>query len=293
MLNFKKVEPKDIEAYKRFLKTGEMSCENTFVNLLVWQKTYNNMFAVCDGQFILKSGGIEGENFALPFGDDFEKGMELIIEYCGKKPDFWAQEGPRFEKFKALYGKEYSFEENRDAFDYIYLREDLANLSGKKYHSKRNHISAFSKKYVWRYENLNDNNVADFISCAEKWFKTREADRLLKAEEEGIHQILSNYKELSVLGGIIYVEDKPVAFTFGSAINNEVFDIHTEKALPEFAECYTVINREFAKNALSDYKYINREDDLGLEGLRKAKLSYKPHILLKKYFCKPVNSNED
>lgn len=294
MLQFKRVELKDFKVYNEILKTGEMSCENTFVNLLVWQKTYNNMFAVCDGQFILKSGGIEDENFALPFGDNLQKGMELIFEYCGdKKPCFWAQEGPRFEKFKALYGTEYSFEENRDAFDYIYLRDDLANLSGKKYHSKRNHISAFSKKYAWRYENLNDDNLVDFISCAEQWFKTRDADRLLKAEEDGIKTILGSYKELGISGGIIYVDNIPVAFTFGSAINEDTFDIHTEKALPEFAECYTVINREFAKNALGDYKYINREDDLGLEGLRKAKLSYKPHILLKKYFCKPVNSNED
>lgn len=288
MLEFKPFEPKDFEIYKQFLKEGEYSCENTFVNLLVWQKSYNNMFALCDGQFIVKSGGIEGENFALPFGDDFEKGMNLIFEYCGKMPDFWVQEGPRFAKFKALYGNKYSFQENRDAFDYIYLQEDLANLSGKKYHSKRNHISAFSKKYDWRYENLNDNNVTDFISCAEEWFKTRETDRLLKAEESGVKTVLQNYKKLGVLGGIIYVEEKPVAFTFGSAINREVFDVHTEKALPQFAEGYTVINREFAKNELSGYKYINREDDLGLEGLRKAKLSYKPQILLKKYYCKAV-----
>ena len=91
---------------------------------------------------------------------------------------------------------------------------------------------------------------------------------------------------LKVKGGAIIIEDSVVAFTLGSPINNDVFDIHIEKALKDYAEAYTVINNEFAKR-LIDYKYLNREDDMGLEGLRKAKLSYKPEIILNKYYCKP------
>ena len=176
---------------------------------------------------------------------------------------------------------------NRDAFDYIYLQSDLATLSGKKYHSKRNHISAFSKKYEWHYEAVNESNIDAVRECARLWYKEN-ADRMSKTmlcEQNGIELMLSNMQSLNIKGGAVFVEGKAVAFCLGSPINSKCFDTHIEKALSEYSEAYTVINREFAKNELDGYMYINREDDLGLEGLRRAKLSYKPAILLKKFEC--------
>ncbi len=291
MLEFKKVEIEDIDIYKKFSqKHRELSCENSFVNLLVWQCKYNNMMAVCDGQLIIKSGEGFNESFRLPFGDDFEKGIQLINEYCqGKTPKFWAPEGPLFEKFRQKFDGIYEFKEQRDAFDYIYLTEDLANLAGKKYHGKRNHINAFTKKWEWHYEPITAENVKDVKGCAERWYieNLQRLDSIMECEKNGINTILENMEKLSVKGGAIYVEGRVVAFTLGSPINDTIFDIHIEKALNDYAEAYTVINREFARNELQNYKYINREDDLGLEGLRKAKLSYKPEILLKKYYCRP------
>lgn len=290
MLYFKKIELTDIDVYNSFLKDNhEFSCENSFVNLLVWQCSYNNMMAVCDNQLIIKSGKGDNESFRLPFGDDFALGMKLITEYCGeKKPQFWVQEGPRLDYFKQSFNGDYTLTENRDAFDYIYKRTDLAELSGKKYHSKRNHISAFSKKYNWEYRTVSKENLADIKECCEQWYieNSERLDNFMLCEKNGVNTILENMEKLKVKGGAIYVEGKAVAFTLGSPINQDVFDIHIEKALPEYATAYTLINREFAKNELENYKYINREDDLGLEGLRKAKLSYKPEILLKKYSCK-------
>ena len=289
MLKFKKTEIEDIEVFKKYIGfSGELSCESAFVNLLVWQSAYNNMWAEEDGQLIIKSGKGEDSSYRLPFGDDFIKGIQLIREYSGEKyPDFWAQEGKRLDNFKAHFGDKYVFEENRDAFDYIYLREDLANLSGKRYHSKRNHISAFSKKQEWVFKAITAENIGDVKLCAEKWYMENAGreDRYLRCEKRGIETILDNMELLGVRGGAIYVEGKVVAFTLGSRISDDIFDIHIEKALSDYAEAYTVINREFART-LEGYKYINREDDMGLEGLRKAKLSYKPAILLKKYACR-------
>ena len=289
MLKFKKTEIEDIEVFKKYIGfSGELSCESAFVNLLVWQSAYNNMWAEEDGQLIIKSGKGEESSYRLPFGDDFIKGIQLIREYSGEKyPDFWAQEGKRLDNFKAHFGDKYVFEENRDAFDYIYLRSDLADLSGKKYHSKRNHISAFSKKHDWVFKPITPDNTADVKLCAEKWYKENadKEDKYLRCEKRGIYTILDNMELLGVRGGAVYVGGDVVAFTLGSRISDEIFDIHIEKALPDYAEGYTVINREFART-LTEYKYINREDDMGLEGLRRAKLSYKPSILLKKYACR-------
>lgn len=288
MLSFKKIEISDIEIYNEYMKNSdELSCENAFVNLLVWQPMYNNMLAEKDGMLIIKSGFEENESFRLPYGADLEKGIGLIREYLGSDPVFWTQEGPNLERFNNIFGKDYEFAESRDAFDYIYLQSDLANLSGKKYHSKRNHISAFSKKYDWHYETVNGSNIDAVRECARLWYNEN-ADRMsetMLCEQKGIETMLCNMEALSVKGGAIFVDDRVVAFCIGSPINSRCFDTHIEKALSDYSEAYAVINREFAKNELSDYKYINREDDLGLEGLRRAKLSYKPAILLKKYEC--------
>ena len=289
MLKFKKTEIGDIEVFKKYIGfSGELSCESAFVNLLIWQSAYNNMWAEEDGQLIIKSGKGEDSSYRLPFGNDFLKGINLIREYSGEEyPDFWVQEGKRLDNFKANFGDKYVFEENRDAFDYIYLREDLANLSGKKYHGKRNHISAFSKKHNWSFKPITAENTEDVKLCAEKWYKENadREDKYLRCEKQGVITILDNMELLGVRGGAVYVDGRVVAFTLGSRISDEIFDIHIEKALSDYAEGYTVINREFART-LTEYKYINREDDMGLEGLRKAKLSYKPAILLKKYACK-------
>lgn len=250
---------------------------------------YDNMYAVKDGMLFIKSGGVEEETFRLPFGGNLEKGLKILREYKGgKNPLLWVQQGERFIDFKLNFGDDYEFIPQRDAFDYVYLQSDLSSLSGKKYHSKRNHISVFSKQYEWQYKAITDENASDVLECMEKWY-TQNADRFnrhMQCEKDGIKIMLCNMQTLNISGGAIYVDGKVVAFTLGSPINRDVFDIHIEKALSEYATAYTVINNEFAKT-LTDYKYINREDDLGLEGLRKAKLSYKPNLLLKKYLCIP------
>ena len=286
MLNFKKIELNDIDSYRKFIvNSKEFSCENAFVNLLVWQCAYNNMMTEVNGQLFIKSGEKGRESFRLPIGGELREGIKLIEEYCGGKPRLWAQQGPILDEFMSNFGNEYTVESHRDAFDYIYLTEDLATLSGKRYHSKRNHISAFSKKYDWSYRTVNAENLEEIKDLAELWYNenSHRLNDSMRCEKNGINIILDNMEYLGIKGGAIYVENKPVAFTLGSPINKEVFDIHIEKALSDFGEAYTVINREFAKNELTEYKYINREDDMGLEGLRKAKLSYKPHILLEKY----------
>jgi len=288
MIEFKDIDLKDFEIYQSFFKdNSELSCEITFVNQLLWQKAYGNKMAVKDGILFIKNESANTVSFRLPKGGSLERGVELLKKYCGKMPNFWSEEGELFDRFCEKYKNEFEIYESREDFEYIYLSEKLANLSGKKYHSKRNHISAFSKKYNWSYKPITIENLDQVINCAEEWYKNRNElnDRFLECEKNGIAVILSNMEKLKAKGGAVYVDGKIVAFTIGSAVNENVFDIHIEKALEEYQGAYAVINREFARE-LIQYKYINREDDMGIEGLRTAKLSYKPEIILKKYFCK-------
>ena len=113
-------------------------------------------------------------------------------------------------------------------------------------------------------------------------------DKGVEVENASMKLLLPKMKKLGIKGGLIRVDGKVVAFTFGSPINDRVFDVQVEKALPEFRTAYSLINREFIANELSSFEYVNREDDLGLQGLRQAKLSYQPEILLKKYVIKDV-----
>ncbi|MDD6478550.1 MAG: GNAT family N-acetyltransferase [Oscillospiraceae bacterium] len=283
-----------IEDYKRiseFLNNdNENSCEDTFINLLVWQKPYETYYEIYEDCLIIRSFEGGDKTFRLPFGRDFEKGFSHIVEQSGgKMPKIWSPDGANFKKFKELYADKYEFIEDRDGFDYLYLRDDLVNLSGKKYHSKRNHIAAFSKAYDWRYESISNDNKAKIIECLEEWYQknSEKINIYTDAEKTGIFTVLDNLERLNVKGGAIFVGEKAVAFSLGSPINSKTFNVYFEKALPEYSGAYSVINREFAKYEAEGYTYINREDDMGIEGLRRAKLSYKPYELIKKYLCIP------
>lgn len=288
-MDFKKFEIKDKEKIEKFtLRDFENNCEFTFYNLLIWQENYGNRYIIKDNNMFIRVGEKGRYIYALPFGD-LKTGFAELRELSGEEyPDIWGQEGPQFEKFCKLYGEYYDIEEIRDEFDYIYLREDLQNLSGKKYHSKRNHISAFSKAHTWKYEEICESNLSEVKECAENWYKenSERQDSEMAAEKKGLAFLTDNMKALGITGGAIRSEGRIIAFTFGSAVNCETYDIYIEKALGNYSEAYTVINREFVSRLPQNIKYINREDDLGIDGLRKAKLSYHPYKLLKKYYCK-------
>ncbi len=288
MLKFRHITVKDkliIDSF--FAASNEISCEANFATLMIWQTVYGTEFCIEDDVLLIRMKGISVPAYSLPFGN-FERGVELIFAE-NPSPRFWIQEGERCDKFIKAYGDKYEICESRDAFDYLYLRSDLAELSGKKYQSKRNHISAFTRAHSWHYEPIAQDNIAAVKACADEWYADSGVndDKYLSAEREGINLLLDNMDMLGVRGGAVFTDGKVVAFTLGSPINGEIFNTHIEKALPDYSTAYAVINREFARS-LSGYTYINREDDMGLEGLRKAKLSYRPIRLIRKFRCDMV-----
>ena len=212
---------------------------------------------------------------------------------------FSEQQKNTFDDFLKKSGLPYSIEwkTNPADSDYIYLTQKLCDLSGNKLQKKKNHISQFKrrfKNYSFVYftkDNFTQKLYDDFLFVIENWIaqeKSGASDALISdyySEKESVKMALSNLKVFDFCGGILYIEDQPAAITLASKISQEVLDIHFEKCLSAAAAKggYAVINNLFAKEC-QNFTYINREEDLGIEGLRKAKLSYAPKIVLQKYY---------
>nr|MCR4790903.1 phosphatidylglycerol lysyltransferase domain-containing protein [Treponemataceae bacterium] len=177
---------------------------------------------------------------------------------------------------------------NRDDCDYIYLTNNLANLEGNDYHKKKNHLTHFMNAYgkSWLYKNVQeDQEWEDILNLADSWLEEKDQDDSLVDENIAIHKAVENHRKLNLKAGIIYIENEAAAMTIASPCSDSVMDILYEKALEEYAAegAYTAINYYFARNH-QEFMYINREEDLGIEGLRKSKLSYRPEILLDKFY---------
>ncbi len=292
MLEFKKADINDLEVIKEYyVRFKEFSCENTAVNILTWQNKFGFEFCVFEDMLFTKVKYGKNYVFCLPAAKNMKRAVELLKEYCESLKislDFIGAEGERLDLFKENFEEAFTFVETRDSFEYIYSSEQLANLSGKKLHSKRNHISSFKKKYNWSYEELKPENLNQALLMTEQWYNlnSEKSDKFMQIERDSVKLIFDNFENIDIKGGILKVDEKIVAVTFGSEINSEVFDVSYEKALTGYDGAYTMINNCFAAQTLKDYSLINREDDMGLEGLRKAKLSYKPQILLKKYLIR-------
>ena len=295
-LNFTAPTVSDYKALKQAISPfagGSMSCEITPLTLLIWEKYYHQKIAFFDDMLFVRLGQGKDIIYLLPFAKDMKKAIKILKNQAKAENiplTILAADGVRFDEFNSIFSEEFSQFESRDDFEYLYFTQKLANLSGKAFHPKRNHIAAFTKQYDWRYESISQSNVNDVLKMADEWTdqmaKIGGDAQSIMVENAALKTLLPQMETLNLKGGCIRVNGKVVAFSVGSPINDEVFDIHIEKALNDYRTAYAVINREFILNELKSYKYVNREDDMGIEGLRKAKLSYKPDILLKKYIIK-------
>ncbi len=266
-------------------------CDYSFGDMYIWKNIYNIRITHFDG-FVLSINGEDKPVYGFPVGDgDLKKAIESLVEDSQKYGVGLTMFGLNNEcvkKVEELFPDTFDFEPMRDSYDYIYLSSDLIDLPGKKYHGKRNHIVAFKRDNEWSYEPITAENIDECRAMNAEWERlNREKDPdAIDDELDAINLSFDNYFSLGFVGGLIRANGRVVAFTFGEEMNPEMFCTHVEKAYADVRGAYPMINREFAANALSKYKYINREDDTGSEGLRKAKLSYYPDILLEKYMAR-------
>lgn len=291
MLNFKEPTTEDIKRLRKILeKHGTMGCDCNPANIFIWRKKYNIRIAF-SGDFLIKSyfndNGVP-KGYCFPIGDgDLKKAIDEIFadaKQRGCKLVFTMLTEAQREALVTLTDNNYSFEELTGDEDYIYTNNNLLTLPGKKYHSKRNHISKFDRSYSdWKFVTINKNNIHDAVSVVDKWCENNNLDTSTYDEYYAVEETVKNYDLLKVHGGILYVGNHPVAMTMGSQINLTTFDVFFEKALTEYDGSYAKINNEFVKT-LVGFEFINREEDMGIESLRRAKLSYHPAVILKR-FC--------
>ena len=289
ILEFKPVTLAQKPLFESYLsKPEQRGSECAFSNLFVWRDCYNIFWCVAHGFLIVKVKRNEVDFFLQPFGgkdEDLPLLMEELKEYHEGKPFrlHGIYECTK-ERFSRVF-PELEFEEDRDNWDYIYLREKLAALSGRKYHGQKNHYNAFKKAYPdFVYEPITEENKAECLAFGEKWCDDRiDEDPTLICEKYAMQQAFSNFEALELRGGAIRINGKIEAFSFGKKINDDTAVLHVEKANGAIRGLYTAINKEFASHAWDDVTYLNREEDMGVEGLRKAKESYHPEFMFKKY----------
>lgn len=290
MIEFKPVTIADKELITSYIFPSERrDCDSAFANMCSWHFYNEYSYAILDDHLVIRMR-IDGERlvYSMPYGEGNVNGViGQLLKHTQEEGQSFYLRGI-FPETRDILEKNFptifDYELNRDYFDYLYLRSDLVELKGKNYHQKRNHVNQFKKEYNYRYAALTPDLFAQCLDFESQWCMAHGyvEDEGLKSERRALTFALHHFEELELLGGAVFVDDKMVAFTFGSPITSDTFGIHFEKADINIDGAYNIINQEFAAHIPAQYIYLNREEDLGKPGLRQAKLSYHPAILLEK-----------
>ncbi len=299
----------DFEYLRCNLETTNLFGSDTSIaNLFLLQEKYNTELKIHKNILFRYYYGTEnrtGYGFPLPMKNAPENWLKTALEHIFE--DSRTQKRPvafclLTSEQKALIndclarhfsGRSINWKTNRDDCDYIYLRSNLADLPGSQYQKKRNHISRFNRIYGtqgtnWDFKAYPENDIADdILTVSQKWYEENQGDseEVLRLEHESIEKALQNRELLNLCGGVLYINGQPAAMTLAAPVSPDVLDVIYEKSYGDFERngAYAVINQQFARRS-GDFLYLNREEDMGVEGLRKAKLSYKPEMILEKFY---------
>ena len=289
MIDFKPLALSQKEDFDKILQhCGVRGCEYNFANLYIWGRQKAAFYGdtlVFFSQFNRKS--------VYPFpvgGTDLKSAIDAIIHDAAVRGIPCRLTGLTQDDcavLERLYPGKFRYHFDRDFFDYVYSIEDLAELKGRKYQRKRNHLNRFYQEHPdFTVEPITDENLEAVKQLVQSWYDKRQADDPTSdtlMEQAAMKKALQYHKELGMVGLLLKDQGQPLAMTLGSFLSENTFDVNFEKAIDPAA--YPAINREFAcylRNQYAKLEYLDREDDMGLEGLRKAKISYLPHHMVEK-----------
>ena len=286
ILTFCTPELSDLTRVRETLFHVEQS-DLAFPNLYLLRHKYDTRIAFYRNwlfRYYAGNGRLRGYTF--PVGDNIDMNDALfhVEQHAGLHGNplhFCALTEENARLLKERYGDKISFSDDPGDADYLYRASDLTELAGTAYHKKRNQISRFERAHGnWSFVPMHDGNSADALSIARAWVEAQEPDAGHEHELRAIENALRYHHELGLIGGLLYVENRPAALSLASRINDRVADIHYEKCAPDYRDAYPIICREMVR--MMNCELVNREEDINIPGLRQAKLSWKPCRILHK-----------
>ncbi len=281
-MEFKPICLEHKEVYEAFYKKlYRQSSDTSFTTPYIWSPSMQSRLFVSEDILCVQGRTSAGHPFyMMPQGDgDKEAFLRLLYEKCKDVSIPFSlrwilrEELPLVQK---VFGEKLTISSVRDGADYIYKTESLCTLKGKKLHGKRNHVNAFKSQYAYKTEEITESTLPMARAFVLEHCRTKE-------EAAAMEKLFAAYFDLGLCGMLLYAGDTLCAVTCGERINEDTALIHLEKGDTAFSGVYPAVNQLFIQTFFSDTQFINREEDMGIEGLRKAKLSYHPAYLLEKF----------
>lgn len=281
MLDFRRVEDTDLPLLKEYssrIRTSAYEYKPSY--MILWKEAED--IHIAEGRYGLYIYQKATDTYLLPFADDLDKALKELIE-GRSRVCITSCPGEYVDRIPSWFRKERSPELD----DYLYQTDALIRLPGKKLSAKRNHIHQFEKNYTYTLSSIREEDFVDCLNIDKDWNQEQDPDEKESVEEErrAIENCFNHWNAFNFLGSIIKVDGRPIAFTIGEKVEDCMAIIHFEKADTSYIGIYAALNNYNLSLLFSDTQHINRQEDLGLEGLRKAKLSYHPERMGEKWKC--------
>lgn len=279
-----------------FKRKCSQNSEFTFTNLFMWRKSYDMRYVIINDMLCIMpqhSGGPRSATFPIGFlREDGSEGdivpvIEALLQYfdeIGETPLIRLYDDITVQKLSEAFPGKFLITEDKNYFDYVYKVEDLITLKGKRFHAKKNHVNKFKRLYNWEYQPIGRNNVEECIAVFEEWYKGKETEAFgVDEEREAVMELFHNWEKLDVRGGCIRVDGNMVAFSVGEPLCGKMAVIHLEHADTAYEGAFAMMNQQFLEHEWQEFEFVNREEDMGIPGMRRAKESYRPIFMVKKY----------
>ena len=312
MIPFREIQISDKPLIENYLRRAVAPiCDYTFTNIYAWQPVYQSAWAEVEGALVVRFLLGDEYGYMVVGAEDYSRVMTALLAETAQSGarlrlvGMTTDDAERFRAWAAENGgmERFAICDNPDYRDYIYFVEDLSTLAGRKYQPKRNHINKFESKYTYEFKELTPEYFQECLCLECRWQlrkavmdnpeAVKEHECKDTAEKTAIRRAFDAYAELGLYGGVLLVNGHVAAFTYGSAMSDDTFCTHIEKADSTMEGIFPMINRCFAR-ALAErgFRYVNREEDMGLAGLRRSKNSFYPVRLQEKIGVREITARE-